>query len=332
MREIKYADAGMDMKKLALVFLGKCWLVLLAAVLGAVAGGIIYTVVHTVPESEREYRAVSKLDLDFAADETGEVYQAYNGYTWNDLMATDPIMNVTMSYLPEGYSREEVAKATKAEILSDLRILTITVTTHDADETNAIIAATNRSLKDLGASAKEFIQIEVIQTTEAKLVTADSRLAQAVLVGTVIALFVVLLGMLLYYVTDDRIFVASDLKQVTDIPFLGYCSGERKTDKTDWLQQDYERNLSLVRHKEGEIDLVLVDRKERPQAGKTAGSSKSTAVVLEVPFGKEHASYLGYIIENFEISGRKIAGIAIRDADHKFLMRYYGFVLPWRKA
>ncbi len=332
MREIRYADAGMDMKKLAIVFFGKCWLVLLAAVLGAVAGGVIYTAVHTVPESKREYRAVSKLDLDFAADETGEVYQAYNGYTWNDLMATDPIMNVTMSYLPEGYSREEVAKATKAEILSDLRLLTITVTTHDADETNAIIAATNRSLEDLGASAKEFIQIEAIQTTEAELVTADSRLVQAALVGTVIALFIVLLCMLLYYVTDDRIFVASDLKQVTDIPFLGYCSGEQKADKTDRLQQDYERNLSIVRHKEGEIDLISVDRKERPQAEETDGLSKSTTVVLEVPFGKEHASYLGYIIENLQISGRKIAGIAIRDADHKFLMRYYGFVLPWRKA
>ncbi len=53
MRKIRYADAGMDMKKLALVFLGKCWLVLLAAILGAVAGCVIYKAVHTVPESKR---------------------------------------------------------------------------------------------------------------------------------------------------------------------------------------------------------------------------------------------------------------------------------------
>ena len=88
MREIRYADAGMDMRKLLLCFMRKLWIALLAAVTGAVLGGAVYAAVRIVPESEREYQAMSKIYLDFAADETGEVYQAYNGYTWNDLMAT----------------------------------------------------------------------------------------------------------------------------------------------------------------------------------------------------------------------------------------------------
>ena len=29
--------------------------------------------------------------------------------------------------------------------------------------------------------------------------------------------------MLLYYVLDDRIMVAADLRQVTDVPFVGYA-------------------------------------------------------------------------------------------------------------
>ena len=72
MSGIRYADAGMDMKKWILMLLHRFWMVLAAAAAGAVLGGIIYTVVHTVPESEREYRAVSKVYLDFATDETGE--------------------------------------------------------------------------------------------------------------------------------------------------------------------------------------------------------------------------------------------------------------------
>lgn len=121
MREIRYADEGMDMKKFVLFFLQKSWMLLAAAVIGATVGSVVYIAAHTVPESEREYQAVSKVYLDFAPDETGEIYQQYNGYTWNDLMATDPYMEPMLEELPEDYTREEVTAAVKAEILSDLR-------------------------------------------------------------------------------------------------------------------------------------------------------------------------------------------------------------------
>ena len=182
-QKIRYSDAGMDIKKLVLCFAKRIWLAAAAGAAGAVIGGLVYLMVSVVPEAEREYQAISKVYLDFAPDETGEIYQAYNGYTWNDLMATDPILDVTMKYLPETYSREDVMGATKAEILSDLRLLTITVTTHDADSCNAILQATGQSLTDRGREAKEFRRIEVIRTTEAALVVADSRLVQAVLIG-----------------------------------------------------------------------------------------------------------------------------------------------------
>lgn len=159
MREIKYADAGLDMKKLALCFIRKIWIVLAAAAVGAVLGGLIYTAVRTVPESEREYQAMSKVYLDFAPDETGEVYQEYNGYTWNDLMATDPILDVTMRYLPEGYTREEVMAATEAEILSDLRLLTITVTTYSPERCNAILKATGQSLEEREMWLRSFVRL-----------------------------------------------------------------------------------------------------------------------------------------------------------------------------
>jgi uncharacterized protein involved in exopolysaccharide biosynthesis len=73
MREIRYADAGMDLKKLGLCFVRKCWLVVLAAVIGAALGGALYTFASVVPEAEREYRAMSKVYLDFEVDETRSI-------------------------------------------------------------------------------------------------------------------------------------------------------------------------------------------------------------------------------------------------------------------
>ncbi len=111
MKDRHYADEGMDIRKYMLCLLGKLPLILGAAAGGALLGLIVYAVVRTVPESEREYEAYAKVYLDFAADETGEVYQAYNGYTWNDLMAADPIMELTLANLSADYTREEDRKS-----------------------------------------------------------------------------------------------------------------------------------------------------------------------------------------------------------------------------
>lgn len=318
MREIRYADAGMDMKKLGLCFIRKIWLVFLAAIVGAALGGIIYTVSHIVPESERQYRAVSKVYLDFATDETGEVYQAYNGYTWNDLIATDPILDVTMLNLSDDYTREEVVAATEAEILSDLRLLTITVTANDPDRCSAIIHAVGQSLTELGDTAKEFRQIDVIQATDAGLVAADFRTVQAVLVGLVAAVILMLIGMMFYYVLDDRILVAGDLKQVTDVPFVGYAeAGDR-------LNGEYESNLAYLREQTGNVEVLAVEQNDVITQDRWQKLCTADGVVVAVDYGKVHAVFLAYILEQLKLRECRVVGAAIYGADEKFLYRYYG--------
>lgn len=316
MQEIKYADAGMDMKKLGLCFMRKSWMLLVAAMLGAALGGILYTIARIVPESEREYQAVSKIYLDFAADETGEVYQAYNGYTWNDLMVTDPILDVTMEYLPTDYTREEVAAATKAEILSDLRLLTLTITTHDEERCNAIMEASEKSLVKQGETAKEFKSITVIRSVQAKLVTADDKTVQAVLVGLAVVFVLTLFGMMFYYVLDDRILIAGDLKIVTDAAFVGYAG------VAEVFGSDYDDNLSYLRGKLGEVTILPVTQ---PKAGsKDVVTQDKADVVVTIEYGKVHAAYLAYELEQLKLREYRVVGIAISGADEKFLNRYYG--------
>ncbi|MDE6882820.1 MAG: hypothetical protein K2P48_06845 [Lachnospiraceae bacterium] len=318
MWESKYANAGMDMKKLLLCFIGKIWMALLAALLGAVLGGGAYAVSRVVPESKREYQAMSKIYLDFAADETGEVYQAYNGYTWNDLMATDPILDVTMQYLPEDYTREEVAAAVKAEILSDLRLLTITVTTHDAGRCEQILQAAGQSLVERGNTAREFRRIEVIQTTEAKPVVADARWIQAITAGAALAAVLTLLGMFLCYVLDDRIMVASDLRQVTDAVFVGYSgAGER-------LEKDYEANLDWLRKKKGKIAVLSLRQKEAVGEQQWQQMCEADGVVLLASYKEVHAVYLNYVIEQLTVRECPLVATGIVNADRRFLSRYYG--------
>lgn len=327
MNKIRYADAGMDIRKLMLAFLRRSWIVLLAAAAGAAAGALIYLGMHTVWEGQREYRAVSKLYLDFAADETGQVYQEYNGYTWNDLMKTDPILDVIMEELGASYDREEVAEAIKAEILSDLRLLTITVTTKNQEKTDAILRAADYSLEMLGQTAKEFIQIQTIQEDTAALVVADSRLAQAVCLGAAGALVTAVLLLLFCYILDDRIVTPTDLRAVTELPFAGYleiCGGDGTSFAAERLWEDCESSLAYLKARYGELRLIEADPRRMLGEQELEELRGAEGLVICVPYGKVHAVFLALFLEQLRIRECSAAAVVITGAESRFLSAYYG--------
>ena len=345
---MKYGNEGMDCKKYFLLFLQKFWIVVLAAIIGAVLGGGIYLFVHVVINSNREYQAESKLHLDFAIDESGEVYQAYNGYTWNDLMSTEQILNTTMFYLPDTYTKEEVVAATSAQILSDIRLLTITITTSDPDRTSEILKATDLSLVDMGKREKEFVDIQIYKETEPKVVAVGERLLQAVMLGFLLASVFVLLAMALLCVVNNKIYVPSDLKSVTELPFAGYCftkakkpeseadmmksdgidarsiSGKKRERKLyDILQNDLEQNLKYLAKENGTLAKLELNRDQMITEENCAELRKSDGILLVVPYGGMDRATLNYRIEQLTLLGLKVTGILIQDADMRFMKWYY---------
>lgn len=339
---LRYENEGMDCKKLLLLFLRKLWIVLAASLAGAVIGGGVYLFYHVVLNSHREYQAESKIYLDFAPDESGEIYQEYNGYTWNDLMSTKLILDATMSFLPDSYTEEEVTAATSAQILSDLRLLTVTVTTQEPGRTAKILKATGQSLVAMGKREKEFIDIEVIKETEPKLVTVSPRLLQAALLGLMIAHLLTLFAMALFYVLDDKIYVPGDLKVITDLPFVGYSFSEsdstehggkasgqaaKTPDKESRLlerfREDFLKNRDYLSEKNGTL-LTLEAGKNAPDAKEDyARMREADGILLSVPYGKMDRRTCAYQIEQLALQDCKPVGIIIRDADMRFMKWYH---------
>lgn len=315
---------GMDLKKLALFLLRKLWLLILLSAAGGALFGGVYLFCHTVIAVNREYQAFSKVYLDFAPDETGEVYQAYNGYTWNDLIATSRIMDETLASLPADFTAEEVREAVSATILSDLRLLTITVTTGDPTRTEAILRAVDQALVKLGGSAKEFREIEVIQEEPARLLAMDDRLLQAVLLGVLSVCAAALLGMALLYVLDDGIYVAGDLKSVTTLPFVGYLPPEGAQGTVGVrLAEDEERNRAYLEQKTGRLECYTPCGKNTAQEPPFDRLRQADGVLLEIPYGKLDRAALAYELERLSLQDCRVAGVTIKDADVRFLRWYY---------
>ena len=137
-----------------------------------------------------------------------------------------------------------------------------------------------------------------------------------------------LLGVSLYYVMDDRILVAGDVKKVTEVLFLGYIvGGENAADNNSVngiFIGDYEKNLSYLQDKLGTLRLCDLEPDKPFSAENFEKMRKAKGVVLSVPFGKVHAAFLSYVIEQLHSQDCVLCGVSIRNGDEKFLQKYYG--------
>ncbi len=222
----EYLDKGMDLKRLWLYVQKKIWLAVMLAVLGATCGGIVYQIVRSM-KMPVEYASISKLYISFGHDESGEVYQYYNGYTWNDLLDTDPILDLVMESLP-GYEREQVMQATSAEILSDIRLLTVTVKGDNEKFVREIRNGMESGLQEYGKESEEIEQIKVIYSGPPERVYWDDRTTAACLTGGIILGIVALLAIGFSYVLDESVYVQEDVEEKYSFRALGLLTRNQK--------------------------------------------------------------------------------------------------------
>lgn len=226
---------GLDLRFFLLRLLNSIWIVFVAALAGAAicAGG--YMLVKCINPAMKEYSRETKYYIDFAEDSTGIGYGYYNDYTWNDLMKSDDILNYTMSLLPEDISKETVENAVVADIISDVRLLTITVTTSDADVTNSIADATAKSLVHFPEDIKEIDGIRVIRDEEVKEIIVGDLTKNFGVFGLVFGAVVSLFGICLVYCMDSAVYLPKDIENRFHIPVLGvmYKEGNEKEDAAD---------------------------------------------------------------------------------------------------
>lgn len=222
----EYLNRGMDLKRLALYLQKKIWLAIMLAILGATCGGIIYQVVRAV-KMPVEYEAVSKLYISFGHDESGEVYQYYNGYTWNDLLDADPILDIVMTALP-GYERAQVQEATTAEILSDIRLLTVTVSGDNEKFVREIQSAVESGLREYARVSGELDQIVVIRSDAPERVYWDDRTTAACIMGAVLLGVLGLFIIAFHYVLDESVYVQEDVERQFGLRALGLLTRNQK--------------------------------------------------------------------------------------------------------
>lgn len=225
----KYEDEPADLKLLLIYFIKRVRFIAYFASFGALLFASVYYMKTFVFVDEHQYVATSELYLIYADDvRLDNVY--INDYTWQNLVHTDKAIDYAMEYIGDASVTEEYLKEVVwAGLESDVRFVTLEVTTNDPELSIQIAQAYQFAIKALGEEMVDIDTISVFtEADSAEEIVSDNRTLRMAITGAVIGGLLAMFGIVLQYVFDDSIYVAKQFEQRFGIPVLGICLKMKK--------------------------------------------------------------------------------------------------------
>ena len=341
-----YPREGIDSKAFLICLLKRIPYMLLIGLTGAIIGSGLYLLIAAVNNQTPEYFQETEYYIDFAQGRL-EAKDYYNAFTWNDVIGTDLIMDKTMEILGENYERETVKNMITADILSDVRYLTITVKDLDPDVVSAVSEATCESLTSFGISKDEFDSITKIEDNGVELSQQPLFTWRAAFLGFVIAFLIIFFIFCVRFGVGECFYTKEQIRKVFRIPTLGMLyqqqnqpNGEQELQTclalqpmittgavfVDVTKGDYAKNFvqayaSLAENSTEALPQIVsypIDSTETYQRLESA-----EAVILVVPFGIPCQKRAQDVLCELRRRNCNIAGAVLAQADHKWVRVYY---------
>lgn len=235
----------LNIKLMFLYLLGKCHMVLIGALLGALILGGGYYLKTFVFAPAAEYTARSELYLTYAQEVKLEnVY--INDYTWQTLAASDACLDEVMANLSFTTDKEYLKSVAVAALESDVRLVIVTVITHDPAEAVEIANAYEAALVKLGEKMSDIEEVQIFTSAkEAVKKKVDNRTLRMSITGAVVGAVFCLMAILFAFATDDSVVLPEQTQMRYGIPTL-LCLDANGNAITDWNKEAGKQNLEYA--------------------------------------------------------------------------------------
>lgn len=228
----QYENEPVDLKLLLIYFLKRIRFVIYFAIFGALLFASVYYFKTFVFVESRQYVATGEMYLVYADDvRIDNVY--INDYTWQNLVHTDRAIEYALEYIDDAHVTEDYLKeAVTAGLVSDVRFVTLKVTTDNPERSIQIAQAYQIAIKELGEEMVDIESVSVYTDADsAEEIVQDNRTLRMALTGLVIGVFLSMFGIILQYVFDDSVYVASQFEARFGIPVIGICLKTKKNEQ-----------------------------------------------------------------------------------------------------
>ena len=361
MTEKTCMDEQLNVRCFYLRLVKKAGWIPLAAVLGLVAGAVLYSAVTRVTQPVLMESDV-QLYLHFVENASGDkVYDYYNAYTWNDLLRSEGVRNALQDPAVKETARaaykqvisiagrddtvveedwlsgaEERVTVT-AEQPSDIRVLWVRTRAPEAADALQMSTWMAHALVKYGEENEVFRSIEITQPggIPRKAVYPErfrTAMAAGAVTGALLGLFVLLVLQLL----DEAVYVPEEAEKRYGLPVVAVMTED--ADCPELLMREAKQNLAAMRGEEGErVVLTTADGKAcEVLSGKAADRGLALrflppgeqipgrkTVLLGVQAGKKDAALTAHLLSQARAAGLQAEGIVLTGADGAFLKRYY---------
>ncbi len=221
MYDERFWQEGIDGKRFALCLFRKIWILPAAGALCAAAFVLVYLFVTLVLSGGQQYQVFSQYRIYFDSEKYGLIEDYYNAYTWGEIMKTDQVLDFVMEHLPEEITKDQVKASVSVGQMNDVKVMPLTVVSEDPQIAAQIAAAYVPGLEAFAQSIEGLSGMECWLVEEPEAIPRATRTVYAGGFGFVLGMIAALVGMLLFYVLDDAIYLEEDLDGQYDWPVIG---------------------------------------------------------------------------------------------------------------
>lgn len=335
---------GVDSRALFAVFIRNLPSLFLLAVAGAVLGSGLNLLVALVQSRDPVYVSETEYYIEFAEGRY-EARDWYNDFTWNDVLATDLILGRAMELLGGGYDRAQVGESITADILSDVRYLTITVRGENPHEVGEIKDALQTALEEFGAQKREFDSIYRIEDLGIVLEEPQYFVWRAAFLGAVLFLCAGSFVTAFRFCMGSAFYTKGDMTKILGLPAYGMTFRGKGTEDALVKKQAkmLEKNLGLLTDRYAEVFLmdasdgryaeaflrdIINNRRidsSRLKLYDTEQDFADAAILAVIPFGKTYRERITDEMDYACLHGGRIEGAVLTGADRIWGKIYYAF-------
>lgn len=333
---------GIDSKALLVTFIKRLPQLLLLAAAGAMlAGGLNWICAFYASVNHTMYAVETEYYIDFSEGRL-EAKDYYNDFTWNDVIATDWILGVMMDELGTGYDRAAVREMLHADILSDVRYLTITVTGRDAQAVQEVNTAFYNAITAFGADRDEFDAIDQIEDNGVRKVEQNWFAWRVMLLGMLLFLGIGIFLTALEFMVGDRFYTKADVIKYLELKPLGllYKTGNQKAGRHESrlienlqeLLKEY-KTIYLLDAADGADGKRFLERLKALGADLDLDAflpceqycvDEDATILAVIPFGKSYREKITDEINNAVMHKGTISGGVLTECDRHWVTMYYG--------
>ena len=354
--EKAFMGEEVNWKKLLLLLQQRIWIIAMLGVAGAVIGSSLYLLIAVVFAGPTQYELEGGFYIQFA-DGVLDAHDYYNAYTWNSVVHQDKILDATMKALEEAgvvLGREYVSNSMQADILSDVRYLTLKVTCDTPEYATKIFDACETAIIQFGLDMDEFDAISVTHQQQPHAMLLPDMTWRAGLIGITIGLILAFFGLMLSYVADDSVFLQEELQDRYDLFAFGvlgktskketaadkewneYCQKEcrmnleyrlKGTDKVafipvvDFVKNGQQNDTISVLSDARQIQIESYSMPQNNEEFEQLRTCKG--VILGVPYGRKNGKLISKYMDILQKQDCAVLGAILIDADMRFQRRYY---------